>query len=335
MQAEYLAHSGPKPLLVVVERAETSNINADEVALRLTSDNPFSKRASRATGRGDTDGVEAGSDVEVPHLGSFTQNELVVGCEGLRAVVELLDARGVEHRHAMKRGLHEDLEVFPVLIQQLKLERVWNLRRRHPRFGDRLEPTDDEPADFFLHVGVAVGVAQDRGHALHALDEFCDDVEVLCGVKGHGDAGHQADGVRPLSGAVDDDLGLDGALVGDDAGGGTVGDDDIQHTHPLHHARTTVARTLGERLCDVGGVGGAVLGQPKGALQIRGLQMRPQLEGTVGGDDLALQVVGLGCSSGAQQLHHALRRASHRDSAALLPASGEPGLLLERCIQLR
>ena len=145
----------------------------------------------------------------------------------------------------MKCGLHEDLEVFPVLVQQLELEWVRNLRRWHPRLGDRLESADDETAHFFLHVGVAVGVAQDRGHALHALDEFCDDVEVLCGVNGHGDAGPQANGVRPLTGAIDDDLGLDGALVGDDSGGGTIGDEDVEHAHPLVHACTTVARTFG------------------------------------------------------------------------------------------
>ena len=63
--------------------------------------------------------------------------------------------------------------------------------------------------------------------------------------------------------------------------------------------------------------------------------MRPQIEGTVGGDDLALQVVGLGGRSCAQQLHHALGRASHCDSAALLPAGGESGFFFKSCVQLR
>ena len=98
--------------------------------------------------------------------------------------------------------------------------RSWNsngygmLVRRDPRFGFRLESADDEPADFFLEVGVAVGVTQDRQVGVYAVDGFGHDVEVLRRVQGHIDARHRTDLLGPLPGAVDDDLGLDIACVG-------------------------------------------------------------------------------------------------------------------------
>ena len=104
--------------------------------------------------------------------------------------------------------------MVPILFQQLEFERVRDLVRRHPRLGLRLEAADDQPADLLLEVGVAVGVAQDRQVGVHAVDRLGDDVEVLGGVQRHVDAGHRADLLGPLPGAVDDDLGLDVAGVG-------------------------------------------------------------------------------------------------------------------------
>ena len=78
----------------------------------------------------------------------------------------------------------------------------------------RLEAPDEEAADLLLDVGVAVGVAQDRQVSVHSVDLLGDDVEVLGGVQRHGDTDQLPHCLGPLAGTVDDELGLDVALVG-------------------------------------------------------------------------------------------------------------------------
>jgi hypothetical protein len=62
----------------------------------------------------------------------------------------------------MHCGVHEDLEVLPVLFEELELEGVGQLVGRDPRLGFGLESPDKQATDFLLDIGVAIGVAQDR-----------------------------------------------------------------------------------------------------------------------------------------------------------------------------
>ena len=54
-----------------------------------------------------------------------------------------------------------DLELIPVLGQQLELESVRDARRV-PWLGDRLEAAHHEAADFLLVIDEAVRIADDR-----------------------------------------------------------------------------------------------------------------------------------------------------------------------------
>ena len=90
-------------------------------------------------------------------------------------------------------------------------------RRGHPRVGHRLEAADDEAADLLLEVGVAVGVAEDGQIRVDARDRVGDDVEVLGRVQRDVDPAMRRS-PWPTARAVDDDLGLDVAAVGVDAG---------------------------------------------------------------------------------------------------------------------
>ena len=56
---------------------------------------------------------------------------------------------------------HQDLELVPVLGQQLELEAVGN-RIDVPRLGHRLEAAHHEAADLLLVVDEAVGIADHR-----------------------------------------------------------------------------------------------------------------------------------------------------------------------------
>ncbi len=111
----------------------------------------------------------------------------------------------------MDRIAHQDLEMVPVLGQQLEFEAVGN-RIDVPGLRLRLESAHDETADLLLVVEVAVGVADHRHVGRDAGDRLGDEIEVLGGVERHVDAGETPEFARPLSGAVDDRLAGDRAL---------------------------------------------------------------------------------------------------------------------------
>jgi hypothetical protein len=260
MHPQHLGHPVVQPADVAVEGGEAADVDPGEVGGRRTVDDPLRQRPPGAAGRGDAHRVEAGADEEVRALGRLAQDELVVRGEALGPVVELLEPGVFEIRNSQQRVLHEDLEVLPILLEELEFERVGDLVRGHPGLGFRLEPADHQPADLFLEVGVAVGVAQDRQVGVHAGDGFGDHVEVLGGIQRHVHPRHGADGLRPLAGAVDHDLGFDVAGVGAHAGHPRTVGEHIEHADVLEHLGPTLPRPLGQRHRQVGGVGLAVGG---------------------------------------------------------------------------
>ncbi len=69
--------------------------------------------------------------------------------------------------------------MVPVLVEQLKLERMRQLVGRYPGLGVRLEPADEQAAYLLLDVGVAVRVPQHRVVPVHSGDLVGHHVEVL------------------------------------------------------------------------------------------------------------------------------------------------------------
>ena len=56
---------------------------------------PLGQRPPGAAGAGDAEGVEAGTDVEVPQLRRLAEDEVAVRRERFRAIDQLLDAGGL------------------------------------------------------------------------------------------------------------------------------------------------------------------------------------------------------------------------------------------------
>ena len=334
VQAEHLGDPVVQPAVVAVERREAADVDAGEVAGGCAVDDPLRQRPARTARGGDAHRVESGADEEVVELGRLAEDELVVGGEALRAVVELLDAGHLERGDAQQRVVHQDLEVVPILFQQLEFERVRDVVGRHPRLGLRLEAADDEAADLFLEVRVAVGVAQDRQVGVHTVDVLGDHVEVLGRMQRHVDACHRADLFGPLPGAVDDDLGLDVALVGAHTGGAPVVGENAGGPGLFDDAGAAHPRALGERERQVGRVGLAVGGQPDGADQVVDPHDGIVLERLLGGQQFAFHVERRGVGRGAAQLDHPVLGAGDGDSPALLVPGGQSGLVLEFGIEL-
>ena len=218
--------------------------------------------------------------------GRLPHQELVVGRERLGTVVELADPGVREGGDPPHRLVHEHREVLPVLVEELELERVRDRVRRAPRLRLGFEPADDEPADLLLEVRPAVRVAQDRQVGVDALQRLGHHVEVLGRVQRDRHAHPVTEGLGPLTGAVDDDLGLDpllGATPVDPDPGHPAPPDRVHgvdpgHPGPLHDPRTALSRPLGERHRDVGGIDLPVPGQPDRTEQVTRVDHRPQVE---------------------------------------------------------
>ena len=209
VEPEDLGNAAAQPGLVGGVRREAAHVDPDEVHRRLAVDDPLGQRSAGPARRRDADRVEAGPDEVAGQPGRLAQQELVVGREALGTVVELADPDVLQGGDALDGSVHEDREVVPVLVEELELERVRDLRGRHPGLGHRLEAADHQSADLLLDVDVAVGVAQDRQVGVHTLELVGDDVEVLGRVQRDGDADLVAERLGPLARTVDDDLGLD------------------------------------------------------------------------------------------------------------------------------
>ena len=174
-----------------VERREAADVDVPQVERRLAVDDPFGDELAGAAGIGDARRVEAGAHEVAGELRRFAEDEVAVEREALGAVQQQLDLGGLEARRAVDRVLHQDLEVVPVLGQELEFEAVGN-RIDVPRLRFRLEAAHDEAADFLLVVEVAVGVADHRHVGRHAGDRLGHEIEVLGGIERHRDAGRAA-----------------------------------------------------------------------------------------------------------------------------------------------
>ncbi len=334
MQAQDLADPVVEPLGVAVEGGEAPDVDRGQVHARLALGDPLGQRPARAARGRDAEGVEARGHEEVPQLRRLAQDELAVRGETLRAVVELLDAGLGEHRDPGDPVLHQDREVIPVLLEQLELERVGQRVGRDPRLGHRLETADQQAADLFLHVDVAVLVTQHGKVPVHPVDLVGDHVEVLGRVQRHGHPAHHAARLGPLAGAVDHEFGLDVALAGADAGDSAAVAQDAGDPGSLADGDALVAGAAGQREGQVGRVGLAIAGEPDGSLEVVGAHDRVELARPFRADQLALKLEGLGGGGGPLQVGHPVRRAGHGDTTAPPEAGAQAGLGLQPVVQL-
>ena len=335
VEAEGLGHPVAEVRRIGGPRREPADVDPGQVVGGLAAHDPLRQRATGPSGGGDADRVEARADEVVVQLRRPAQDELVVGRERLRPVVELPDAGLGQHRDAAHRLVHEHREVLPVLLEQLELERVGQVVGRPPGLRLRLETADDQAADLLLEVGPAVRVAHDRQVGMGALDRLGHDVEVLARVQRHGHSDQVPQRLGPLAAAVDDEVALDGPLVGLHGRDPAPVRREPGHPHLLGHPGAALPRALGQRLGEVGGVDLAVTGQPQRAEQVVDLHHRPELPGALGRDQLAVHVVRRGVGRCPPELDHPLLGARHDHPADVAVAGRQPGLGLERGVELR
>ena len=325
--------AGADPFDVAVRRAEAADIDGPQIVGRLAAGDPFGQRLAGAAAGRDPEGVEAGADEEADAFRRLAEDEIAVRGEALRPVDQLLDAGRLQRRHAAQRLFHHRLEMVPVLVEQREVEAVGNAVIG-PGDRVRLVAAHHQPADFLLVVGQAVGVAQGRQVARHAVDRLGDQVLVLDRNQRHRHAGHPADFIGPLPGAIDDDLAFDAAPAGDDRTYPAVLHLDAGDVGILEDLHALAARAPGQRLGDIGGIGLAVGRQESGADDVRGVHDGPQFQRLRRRQQFHFQPETARHGGLAPDLGPAIRRAREPQPAIHLPAGRLPGFRLQPAIDL-
>ena len=126
MQPERLGGAIEQMRAVGVKRREAAQVDVPQVDRRIAADDPFGDQAPGAAGVGDTCRIEAGAHEVTVELRRFAEDEIAVQGEALRSVEQHLHLRGLEAGRAVYRVRHQDLELIPILGQQLEFEALGN-----------------------------------------------------------------------------------------------------------------------------------------------------------------------------------------------------------------
>ncbi len=324
-----------------VRLAEPAYVHVPQVHRRRALEHPLGHDLADAARTSDAVGAEAGRDEEPGDVGR-PEAELVVGGERLRPVDERADADVRDGRHA-HRGVLADLhEAVVIGREQAAVEvggdPVVRRRGRGPRQRLALVAAHDEAVDLLAVVDEQVRVAQRRQRRLAVLEHrLGHDVLVAHRHDRHAYADHARDLGGEHAAAVDDELALDVALVGADAGDAAtqalaLG---VDAEHPcvrveLHAHRPCAGR---ERVGELGGIDLAVGRQVRRTHDPVGDHQREQLLGLGSGDLLQLEAR-CGCPPGLpRDLLPPLLRRGEADRSALHPA-GRVVTRLQRAVEL-
>ena len=316
-----------------MEGGEASDVRLPEIHGRAVRDDPLREGPPRSARRRDATRAEARPDVVAAHLGRFAQDEVVVRREALRPVHQETDLGRLERGHPLDGIAHEDLELAPVFRERSEAESLGDTLHA-PGLGPGIEAAHEESRHLFLEVDVAVAIAHHGQIGGDAVDGVGDDVHVLAGVQGYGDAAHAAELARPHARAVHQDFRGDVALRGVHSRHAAALELDARDLDALVNLRTARPGAPGEGLGDVGGVRLAVAGNPHRPHEVIGAHERVALARLLGADLLGLDAVGAGHRGVASELDHALDRARHADAAAALPARGLARLGLEAAVEI-
>ena len=320
-------------------RAEAAGIDPCQIDGRLPVDDPFGELPAGTAGGRDAEGV-ALVQPEILESRRRPHDRVTVGRIGDRAVIDLLDADFGEGGYAGKRGLdmrHQPVELF---LEKLILAVI----RRAIDIADRragLIRAEDQPAGFLAHVPGAVGFAQHahfRQPLLLALQDrrvrFGDDVLVLHRDHRDVDPDHLACLAGKIAGAGDHVIGGEDLLVRLHMPGPVRILVKRRDGGVAHDPGTPVARALGQRLGEVGGLDIAVIGMLDRAQNAVGFAERPNLLELFRRQEFHVDADGF-CDAGIIKiLIHPVLRHCQTDIGDLREADIEAGLRFQRAVEI-
>ena len=252
-QPERLRHAIDQIGLVALKAEHAPDIDIAHVIRRFAIDHPMRQRHARAAGRLNADGIEPSRDEEIGQVRRFAEHVAVIWREALRSVEERMDAGLAQQRHPRHRLFQLRGDMIPIVRQRQEFSISGNAANA-PRLGPGFEEADQQLASVFLVIGAFIRHTQHRQVFRYCGICFGDDVEMLAGLQRHIHARHAADLSPPHTGAVNDILGLNGAVVGVDSGNAPLGLRDARDSNALKECRAHLPRAFGQRQRNVGRV---------------------------------------------------------------------------------
>ena len=288
--------------------------------------------------------AEAGHDgAGAPEIGQAlhrADQRVAVEREGEGAVDDLLDAGLLDAGEMLEADFQRRRDAVEIGRQQFMAEIPRRVDRR-PRLAGLFIGAEQDAVALLAGVDLALEVEHADHLAAGRLVEFLDlrhrlgeQIHVLHGQHRQFDADHAADLARPQAAAVDDMLGLDRALFGDDVPG-AVGllrqFDDAVAQHDLG------AEFLGRLGVGDGGAGGIEMAFdriPHGADEIGLVHQREHRLGFGRRDQLGVHAEIAALGVGQPQEIHALGRIGHHHAAGQMQRAGLAGDLLDLLVEL-
>ncbi len=311
-----------------VQRPEPADVERPQVEPGIALDDPVGHRLADAAGGGDPRG-EAAGEKEILQPRRRPDDRLAVGRNRDRPVDDRPDAEIAEQRNAPCGGLEHLVQPFEIVAEKLALAFPRDAPLRVDGWGEFLPAADRQRPRFRLDVEAAVGIAQARQMVGHPVALVGDQVLVLDDAGGDIDAGHPADLARPQPRGVDDDLRLDGAVVGDHTADPRAAADQTGDPHPLENPPAAGADALGERLGQAVGIDIAVVGDEDGADHPLGRHQRKQRLRFRRRRQRHLEAEPARGGRHPQQLPPTIRAGGDPEAADLVPAGVLPGLRVE------
>ena len=208
-----IGHGGPV--------AVAGDVHAPDVGAGIALDHPVRQRQADAAALGQA-GHHAAGDPVVPKAPHRPNERVAVRREGEGAVDDAPDAGAPERREMLEADLEARRDALEVVLEQLVPELPGRLPLRPWHAGALVGADQHAAAALLAHVDFAVEV-DDVQHLLfgdrnlgHVLG---DQVLVLHREHRQLEPRHAADLARPQPAGIDDMLGDDRALVGDDVPG--------------------------------------------------------------------------------------------------------------------
>ena len=247
-------------------------------------------------------------------------------------LISLHDVHPLEVGDAADRVLEQRLEPLPVLGEELPVE----VRRdpvERPRRRVALVAAHDQPARLRPEVDEQRGIAH-RRHVGGEAGRLGDEVLVRHRDERHVDSRERAELLREHPARVDDHLGLDRALVGDDAEDAAALDRDLGDAGVGVDLGAAAPRALGEREGELRRVDVAVGGEEGRAEDALGRHRREEPLRLLRRDQLEGEAEGLRPAGLAGELLQPLRGGREPERADLAPAGLELDLGAEGPVQL-
>src|SRR5262245_29681368 len=266
MDAVIVAIGLDGPLLEIaagaVRAAEPAHVEGPKVHAGIAVEDPI-RHCFAGPARGGNAGGESARHEEIVELWREPQDRFAVGRDRNRTVDDRLDADLVEDRQSLRAWQREQFEALHVLGEQFPAE-----GERRPRppaaLGSLLPSADRERADIGLEIKVLVGIAERRQRLRQIETLLGDEILVLDDARGEREPRHLGDAFRPPSGAVDESVATNRAVIGGDAHDLPAVFEDAGDGRALLQLRAVLAYGGGEGLRARGRIDVTIRGNERG-----------------------------------------------------------------------